>query len=199
MNNNFLLVSLTALVLTACGGKTKETSEASTTPKIEAAKIGELKIAYYLSDSLKTQFDYYRVQDSLVTKKQLAFQKEIERKTKELQSYISNRESDAKSGLLSQNEIMMVQQKAQQMEGELMRYQQERGASLEKETMEKLTDIQKKITAFGKEFSEKNKIDILLIHAEGGQINFITEGMNVTKEFIEFLNQRQKDIEKGLK
>lgn len=200
MKSKLVVLSLSALTLAACGGKNEKEKEAeSTTPKVEAAKIGELKIAYYNSDSLKTQFLYFKNEEAALTKKQLAFQNEVKRKTQDLQNYIQTKEQQANSGLLSQNEIMQVQQKAQQMEGDLMRYQQERGGALEKEQFDKLTDIQKKVTGFGKEFSEKNKIDILLIHGEGGQINYITSGMDVTKEFMEFLNQRQSEIEKGLK
>lgn len=194
----FVYVGLIALSIASCGKKTEKNIEAET-PKVEAAKIGELKIAYYDSDSLKVHFKYYKEQDSIVTKKQLAFQKEVEKRTKELQSYIMNKENEAKTGLLSQNEIMMVQQKAQQMEADLMRFQQERGAQLENETVKKLDEISNKITVMGKEFSEKNKIDILLIHGKGGQINYITSGMDVTKEFIAYLNARQGEIVKDLK
>jgi acetylglutamate kinase len=48
-------------------------------------------------------------------------------------------------------------------------------------------------------YSEKNNIDILLIHGAGGQLNFINEKMNVTSDFIRFLNENQANIEKDLK
>jgi Skp family chaperone for outer membrane proteins len=186
-------------ILTSCGDKAKETNAENTTPKVEAAKVGELKIAYYDSDSLKKYFDYYREQDSLVTKKQLGFQKEIERRSKAYQDFVVRKDGEARSGLLSQNEMAQVQQKMQQMEADLMKYQQERGAQLEAETMKKLEEISNKISALGKQFSEENKIDILLIYGKGGQLNFINPAMDVTKEFIAYLNQRQDEIEKELK
>ena len=194
--NTWMSILVIGTLVAACGSEKKDV--ANTIPKVEAAKIGELRIAYYDSDSLKKYFDYYREQDSLVTKKQLAFQKEVEKRTKDLQDFVVRKENDARSGLLSQNEMMQVQQKVQQMESELVRFQQERGASIENETMKKLEDISKKVTVLGKQFSEENKIDILLIHGKGGQINYITSGMDVTKEFIAYLNQRQEEIEKEL-
>lgn len=197
--NKVIIVLAVGTVMVSCGGKEKEKNAENTTPKVEAAKVGELKIAYYDSDSLKKYFDYYREQDSLVTKKQLSFQKEIERRSKDYQDFIVRKDGEARSGLLSQNEMAQVQQKMQQMEAELMRYQQERGAQLEAETMKKLEEISNKISALGKQFSEENKIDILLIHGKGGQMNFINPAMDVTKEFIAYLNQRQGEIEKELK
>jgi hypothetical protein len=37
------------------------------------------------------------------------------------------------------------------------------------------------------------------MHGNGGQINYINPSMNVTKEFVAYLNQNQADIEKDLK
>lgn len=186
-----------SLVIAACGNKKKEAD--NTVPNVQPREVGQLRIAFYHSDSLKTNFDYYREQDSIVTKKQLAFQKEVERRTKEYQNFIVRNDEKARSGLLSQNEMMQIQQRIQQMEGELMRYQQEQGRIIEEETMSKLESISKKIEVLGKQFSEESKIDILLIHGAGGQMNFINPEMDVTKEFVAFLNKNQTDIDKDIK
>jgi outer membrane protein len=185
------------IVLASCGNK--KTKEENTVPDVQPKEIGQLKIAYYDSDSLKKYFDYYREQDSIVTKKQLSFQKEVERRTKEYQDYIVRNDEKARSGLLSQNEVMQIQQRIQQMEGALMKYQQEEGSRLENETLKKLEEISKKINVLGKQFSEENKIDILLINGQGGQLNYISPDMDVTKEFVAYLNKHQEDIEKDLK
>ena len=39
----------------------------------------------------------------------------------------------------------------------------------------------------------------MLIHGDGGQFNYINPFMDVTKEFIAFLNENQASIEKDLK
>ena len=198
MRSEFKIAIVAAgLVLASCGKN--EAKEENTVPNVEPKEIGQLKIAYYDSDSLKKYFDYYREQDSIVTKKQLSFQKEVERRTKEYQDYIVRNDEKARSGLLSQNEVMQIQQRIQQMEASLMKYQQEEGSKLENETLSKLEEISKKINVLGKQFSEENKIDILLINGQGGQLNYISPDMDVTKEFVTYLNQHQQDIEKDLK
>jgi outer membrane protein len=158
-----------------------------------------LKIAYYSSDSLKVYFDYFKNEEAIVTKKQEKFQKEVQRRQNEYQNFILRNNERLRSGMLSENDQMQIQQKAQQMEAALMQYQQEEGGKLEKETMEKLEVIGKKIEVFGKQFSEENGIDLLLIHGQGGQINYINSAMDVTKEFTAFLNEKQSEIEKDLK
>ena len=178
-----------SLIIFACSNDDKK--KINTNPTIETRDLNGFKIAYYNNDSIKEYFDYYKREDSLVTKKQKIFQAEIDKKSSELQNFVKQKEQEARSGLLSQNEISLVQQKAQQMESNIMQYQQTEGAKLE--------DISNKIEVLGKKYCEKYKIDILFMHGKGGQLNYISEKMDVTKEFIQFLNENQEKIEKDLK
>lgn len=196
--NKILFLSAGLLLVAASCGKPEKAKE-STPPKVEARDMKGLKIAYYNSDSLKVYFEYFKEQEAIVTKKQTAFQKEVERRQKEYQNYINRNNEKLRNGMLSENEQIQIQQKVQQMESSLMQYQQNEGTKLEKETMEKLESISKKIEVLGKQFSEENKIDILLIHGQGGQINFINPSMDVTKEFSEYLNLKQAEIENDIK
>jgi len=186
------------LLITACSDK-KEGEVESTTPKVETKNVGDLKIAFYDQDSLKVYFDYYREQDSIVTKKQLGFQNEVQRRTTELQNYLVKNDERARSGLLSQNEILQIQQVAQQKEASLMQYQQTEGAKLEEETYNKLEAIGNKIELFAKKYCEENGIDILMIYAKGSQFNYINSSMDVTKEFTTYLNDQQKSLAEDIK
>ena len=186
------------LVLTACGDN-KEAEKESTTAKVETKNVGDLKIAFYDQDSLKVYFDYYREQDSIVTKKQLSFQNEVQRRTTELQNYLVKNDERARSGLLSQNEILQIQQVAQQKEASLMQYQQTEGAKLEEETYNKLEAIGNKIELFARKYCEENGIDILMIYAKGGQFNYINSSMDVTKEFTTYLNDQQEQLAEDIK
>lgn len=189
----FMLYFALATAVVSCNGNKKK--EKPVQPKIEKRDLKGLKIAYYHSDSLKEQFTYFKEQEEIVTKKQTAFQKEVDRRTKEYQNFIVRNNEKLQSGMLSQNEQVQIQQQAQRMESNLMQYQQTQGAKLEEETMKKLEAISKKIEAFGKLFCEENKIDILLIHGQGGQINYITPSMDVTRAFTSYLNAHQAEIE----
>ncbi|MGV3631620.1 MAG: OmpH family outer membrane protein [Bacteroidota bacterium] len=190
-----LLTVVLAAAVASCGEKAKE--KENTTPDVPVIKNG-LKIAYYVQDSLKTQFDYYREQDSITKVKQTKFQGELEKRQRSLQQYIMKNDERAKSGQLSAYEIQSIQQEAQRREQELYQFQQTQGTKIEEETVEILEVLTKRIEAAGKKYCEKHKIDVLLIHGPGGQINFINSSMDVTKEFIAYLNQHQAEIEADL-
>ncbi len=194
MMRSSIVIAVLALLMGACGSGKEESTKAEK-KNVEARAMGDLKIAFYNQDSLKLHFDYYREQDSIVTKKQLSFQNEVERRTSELQNYLISNDEKARNGLLSQNEIMQVQQAAQQKEATLMQFQQTEGAKIEEEVYNKLEAIGNKIEHFAKKYCEENQIDILLIYAKGGQFNYINSSMDVTEDFTTYLNEQQAQLE----
>tara|TARA_B100000963_G_scaffold109288_1_gene95139 strand:+ start:415 stop:1014 length:600 start_codon:yes stop_codon:yes gene_type:complete len=199
MKISLYILSLSLIILSCSNKAEKETQPEQPIPVTTVEKdTSGLVIAFYFNDSLKEGFTYYKNIDEDVSRKNLAFQTELKRRTVELENFVSKKGAEAQQGLLSENEIMKIQQKAQRMEAELMEYQQKEGAKLEAEVMRKLTDINNKVISFGKIFSEANGIDLLMGYADGGQINYANPSMNVTGAFIDFLNKEQKQIEEDL-
>ncbi len=199
MKINLYIISL-GLILASCSNDSEIQNEAVVSPSVNTIEkdTSGLVIAFYFNDSLKEGFTYYKNIDEDVSRKNLAFQTELQRKTTTLENFVSKKGAEAQQGLLSENEIMKIQVKAQRMEAELMQYQQREGAQLEAEVMRKLTDINSKVISFGKKFSEANGIDLLMGYADGGQINYVNPSMDVTRAFIDFLNDEQQRIEEEL-
>jgi Skp family chaperone for outer membrane proteins len=192
----FTSFTIVAAIAVSCSSPTPVKKD--TTPKVPTTRLDGLKIAYYSNDSIKKYFEYFKREEAAAENNQKRFEKELQKRNKAYEDYIIKKDQEARSGLLSQNEIAMVQQKAQQMQNELMQYQQTEGARIEKETLKSLEAINKKVELWGKKYSEKHNIDLLLIQGQGGQINYINKEMDVTKEFINFLNENQTKIEKDL-
>jgi Skp family chaperone for outer membrane proteins len=190
-------ILIAGTMIVSCGSK-EEKKEENTVPSVQPTKIGELKIAYYDQDSLKLNFKYYKEQDAIVTKKQLALQKELETRGARIQADYNSFMKRAQNNELSQVESEGIQANLQNQQLEFEKYQQEAGARLEKETMDKLETIGNKIDKFSEKYCKLHNIDILMIHAKGGQFNYINPKMNVTKEFTAFLNQNQEQIEKEM-
>lgn len=189
-------IVLILTIISACSSPAPVKKDS--TPKVPTTRLDGLKIAYYSNDSIKKYFEYFKREEATAEKNQRRFENELQKRNKAYEDYIVKKDQEARSGLLSQNEIAMVQQKAQQMQNELLQYQQTEGARIEKETLKSLEAINKKVELWGKKYSEKHQIDLLLIQGQGGQINYINKAMDVTKEFINFLNENQGKIEKEL-
>jgi Skp family chaperone for outer membrane proteins len=191
-----LLFSISVAAITACSSQ--EAPKKDTTPKVPVTRLDGLKIAYYANDSVKKYFDYFKREEAAAENKQKRFERQLQKLNEEYEAYLVKKDQEARAGLLSQNEIAMVQQKAQQMQASAMEFQQKEGARIEKEIGKSLEAINKKVEIWGKKYCEKHHIDLLLIQGQGGQINYINSAMDVTKPFINFLNENQSKIEKEL-
>ena len=196
MNKILLFFAVSTVLIFGCS---EEKPKPSTTPNVERRDMKGLKIAYYNSDTLKEKFILFKEQDSIMTGKQKAFEAELQKKQQEFEAFMTKNQSLAKQGLLSENEQVALSQKAQTMEQQIAEYQQTQGQAFQKEAVDKMTVMGNKVEKFAKEFSQKNKIDILLIHGTGGQIGYIDNAMDVTKEFVNYLNEKQAEIAKELK
>lgn len=191
-----VVVSCFTLVI-SCNTK-EEVKIENTKTNVSSRKLGELKIAYYVQDSMKLHFKYYKEQDSIFAKRQLIFQSKIADKRKQMETYYMNFMKRAQNNELSQIESEGYQRNLQNQESELMKFQELEGGKLEQETLKKFEEVSKKIEKFSEIFCKQNNIDLLIIHAPGGQFNFISPEMNVTKEFISFLNKSQQEIENDI-
>lgn len=192
--------TLLGLTVVSCGGKDeKKVNTEDTKPKVEIQKIGELKIAYYDQDSMKAHFEYYKEQDAIVTKKQKAFQKSMEAKSIQFETDYSNYMKQVQAGLLSADQATAIEAKLKKQQEDFQMFQQTEGARIEKETIDKLEVISKKIDGFGKKYCEEHGIDILMIYVKGGPFTYISDKMDVTKEFTAYLNQNEEEIQKEIK
>jgi len=181
-----------ALTTLSCSEKKSEKVVIDTKPTVPVIRENGLKIAYYNQDSLKNGFAFYKKMDNLVKNKQIQFQKQLEKKQMDLQSYLVANDELAKKGQLSDLQLQTVQAEAQRREQEIYAFQQNQGGSIEKQTLELMDKIYKKIEEASKKYCEMHNIDMLLVQASGSQFNYINPTMNVTKEFIGFLNQEEK-------
>tara|TARA_Y100000385_G_scaffold227552_1_gene238514 strand:+ start:635 stop:1231 length:597 start_codon:yes stop_codon:yes gene_type:complete len=198
MKNILIYLPIILITILSCNTEEKKVKK-SITPSVPVKDPEGLKIAFYNSDSLKSKYTYFVDQEKVIKKKQNSFESEIKKKENNFKNFISRNEKRAQNGELSQNEIGSLQQKAQEMQQNILSFQQNKGAQIEKEAIELMSDISKKVEQYANEFCKKNKIDILLIHGQGGQFGYINDSMEVTNEFINFLNEKQKDIDKDLK
>lgn len=198
----YLLAStLLIMLLTSCGGSgedNKKESSESTIPKVEARKAGDLKIAFYISDSLANNFDFYKEMEVSMNKKESVFQGKLKAMQNELEAYSAKQQKLLEQGLLTENQVLKVQESIQKKQQEIMQVQQVEGTKLQEETISISRALGNKVKAFGKEFCLANNIDILFQDAEVGQLTYISESFDVTKEFTAYVNAAENKLKKEI-
>ncbi|HZH86138.1 MAG TPA: OmpH family outer membrane protein [Brumimicrobium sp.] len=192
-----------SLLITSCNGDTKTTESTEEVKPVEKKQMGEgtsgIALAFYYQDSIATQFNFYREIDSVLKAKELNFQKELEAKYRAYQAYEADIQKRMEANEITGYQIEEIQKTAMQKQQSIQQFEQQRGAALQKESMEYQTALMNKIAEAGKEFSDKKEIDLLFFYQKGGQITFINNAYDVTDEFISYLNKREDELMSGFK
>lgn len=191
-----------SLFITSCNNsnETKTADEEVATP-VQKKQMGDddtgIAMAFYYQDSIATQFNFYREIDSILKVKETNFQKELEGKYRAYQAYEADIQKRMQANEITGYQIEEIQQTAIQKQQSIQQFEQQRGAALQRESMEYQTALMSKIAEAGKEFSDKKNIDLLFFYQKGGQITFINNAYDVTEEFIQFLNKREDELMSG--
>ena len=193
-----ILFFAVVVFLSSCGDSKEKQKVIEKQVNLVSQDSTDFIIAFYYNDSVEKGSEYYKKIEASLNSRQVSYQNQVQSKTQKYQNYVSKKQKDIQAGLLSENEMIKVQQKAAEMEQEILQYQQREGARLEEDMLKNMQTINNKLEAFGKLFSENHGIDILMGYSSGQQINYINPQMDVTSAFIDFLNAEQKKLEEGL-
>jgi outer membrane protein len=188
------LIGLTlGTAITACSGDKKDKEVKS--PDIPTVDANGLKIAFYESDSLNEQFTYLKTQDSILKKRQEKFEKDVVGRQTSLQSRYNELVTAEQKMLVTASDLQRMKSEFERQQMSLQNYQQNEGEKLQKEAIEMQTVLQNKVNEFSKRYCEKYKIDMLIMHAPGGQFTYYNPKMDVTESFIGFVNAEQEKME----
>lgn len=191
-----------AFIISSCNSNQKNVEvNGSNNKKVNTNRSKDtsgISMAFYYQDSVAIQFRFYKEIDSMLKAKELNFQKELEKKIRAYKVYEADIQKRMNNNEITGYQVDDIRQTAMKKQQSIQTYEQQRGAELQKESMEYQIAIMNKIAETGKEFSDKNGIDLLFFYQKGGQITYINNTYDVTKEFIGYLNQREAELKSGV-
>jgi Skp family chaperone for outer membrane proteins len=193
-----LTISLTFF---SCGEGATDISEDDdlvvNTRKILSDSTGGLTIAYYAMDSISAGFNLYREIDSTLKAKEAEFERTLRSKYESYAKWEDNIRKRAESGEISGFRMQEIEQEAMQKQQEIAAYERQRGAEIQREVIDQTNALMNTISGAGREFCEENGIDMLFFYQKGGQITYISNSFDVTKQFIRYLNKREDQLLSG--
>lgn len=197
-----LLGIFSILLVTSCGDKNNSSEdETDDSTQVSKRQMGTdssgVAIAYYLQDSIATQFNFYREIDSMLKEKEITFQKELESRIRSYRKYEQDIQKRMDAGEITGYELEDIQNSAMEKQQAIQQFEQQRGGELQQESLQYQTALMNKISEAGREFSEKKGIDLLFFYQKGGQITYISNAFDVTDDFIKFLNKREGELRTG--
>jgi len=154
-------------------------------------------IAYYIQDSISKGFNFYREIDSILKSQEKAFEISLRGKYESYQKFEDNVRRKMEANEITGMQLDELQREAVAKQEAIANYERQRGGELQQESMEYTNVLMNKISAAGREFAQERGIDLLFFYQKGGQINYISDAMDVTQQFINFLNKREDELMGG--
>ena len=183
-------------MLSSCGdakkGKGKE-AEVKTESKLP--KSDGLVIAYFENDSIPEHFEFYKKTLSVLDGKRKAFENKMKAYQVDYQNQVNSFQQQYSA--LSPKQIEVQQQKLAGKEKSIMDYQQSVGAKLQEEEFESNKLLVNKMEMYSKEYAKNNSINVLMYKQTGGQVVYADSTMDVTMDFIKYMNEREKALDEG--
>ncbi len=189
MKNNTLVFNIIIAVAVAVlfyfqfsSKKTAVLSEGSS----KSVPAGSFRIAYFESDSIQNNFDYFKdIRNTLQAKDQVNSKQLSELKTVFTNKY---QELQRSAQSLSQAELANKQQELEQMQRTYQGKEQMMGQEMQDESFKKLQDVKKKIEDYLKEYN-KDK-GYAFIFSSAPEFMYLKDSTyNITDEVVKGLNK----------
>jgi outer membrane protein len=146
----------------------------------------ELSIAYVNSDSLLTNYDFFKDLEKKFMDKREKLNKEYQNRAEGLQREISNFQSTAGNMTISQ--ARAVEEDLRNKQQNLMMYQEQLGQQLMQEESVMNADLYDKVSDYLQEYGKNKNLQIVLTYTKGSGVLYANEGLDITKEVIVGLN-----------
>ncbi len=148
---------------------------------------GAFRIAYFETDSIQAQFDYFKQISGELDAKNQANSKVLGDMKSTFTSKYQDLQKAANSNLLSQAELASKQQELMQMEKAFQGKEKMMSDEMQDETFRKLQDVKKKIEDFLKEYN-KDK-GYAFIFSNSSDLMYLKDSSyNITKDVVKGLN-----------
>lgn len=194
------LTLITASVLASCGNepsKKDKDDKKDTVIKTEVASTnaGDLTIAYYETEKLTTDFDFYKKTSSELEKEGGAIQKNLENWQRTYELNARKMTEGMQNGTLSTSQIEGYDKKVKDAEKNIVAIQQNQMMAFQTK-QQKLTEVlDNKLKKYSEDFAKANGIKMLYSKGPGSPISYIDPAFDVTDAFVKYMNAKEKEID----
>ncbi|MFT6204540.1 MAG: outer membrane protein [Spirosomataceae bacterium] len=183
MKHLFALAILATVITVGCKN---DTGEAATTSTTQATAS---RIVYVNTDTLLTNYDYYKDVVKEFENKRFAAENELQRRSKSFQNEVALFQRQAQAGGMSQQQGQTKQQQLAAKEQDIMMYRDNTSNALAEEQAGKTDELISNIQDYLKKYNEDDRYDMVIGYSKGGGVLYAKEKMDITAEVLKGLNE----------
>lgn len=192
-NLNWVLhgVSLLGLIYLFVQNQQLKTGQNKPADNMESGSAGSIgNIAYFQSDSLLPNLNFFKQSETDFKKKQEEMMKELQGKEKNLRNEFQRLQKNAEN--MTRNEMENAQKRLAGLERELVERKEKLSEQFAAETAEFNESLHKKVVAFLKEYNSDGKYQYIFSVARDGNIFYWDPKNDITQIMIDGLNEQYK-------
>lgn len=156
--------------------------------------VSDAGIVFVNSDSLVSEYEYYKKEKSAFQAKQERIKNELQSQGEKLQNEVEQYQRQA-IGMTDMEKAQKEEQLAQKQQKILMR-KEELLDELDADQGRSLEELYNKLSAYLSKMNTERKYNFVLGYQKGGGILFANDSLNITQEVLEGLNKEYSEQNK---
>jgi outer membrane protein len=141
------------------------------------------------TDTLLTNYEYYKDVVTEFQNKQFALENELKRKSESFQNEVAIFQKRVQAGGMSQQQGETTQQQLQQKEQDILMYRDNAAGSLQQEQAAKTDQILTKIQEYLESYNSDDKYDMVIGFSKGGGVLYAKSNLEITEDVLKGLNK----------
>lgn len=180
--NVVLLIAVAVLYVLHFSGDADQAEQA----KVSNAAPVNLSIAYVNSDSLLKNYGFFQELEKQLIERRDKLNVEYQNRAEGLQKEISNFQSTAGNMTISQ--ARAVEEDLRKKQQNLMMYQEQLGQQLMQEESKMNAELYDKVSEYLRDYGINKNLQIVLTYTKGSGVLYADEGLDITDQVLEGLN-----------
>ena len=151
---------------------------------------GNSSIVYVNMDSLYAKYNEYTDLKDELQKKQSKMEADMNNRKTAYERKVADYQDKAQKGLLLTSERQRIEQQLMGEQQELMQYGQKLQAELADDSRVLNNKLGTNIIDFLKEYNKDGRFQFVFSHVYGGNLLYVNDSLDITKDVIEGLNKK---------
>ncbi|WP_226389124.1 OmpH family outer membrane protein [Penaeicola halotolerans] len=195
MKFSFPLLTIAAamILVVGCKNPSTETSNADTSSSTTTGS-GEIEvptnvtIAYVLTDSVISGYEYYKVKAAELTEKGRKLESDLSSRARGLEQEVASYQQNARN--LTMNQARAKEEELVNKERSLVQYRDGLLQQMSRDENQLYADVYDHISAFMETYAKENNIQMVLSYTRGGAVWYGDSAYDITTDIVKGLNEQ---------
>lgn len=189
--NVVLIVAVGALYVMKFSSSNAETKSTQENKRENA----DYSVVYINADSLLVNYDFFNEIQAQLQEKGTKLDQEYQNRAQGLQREVNDYQKNVNN--LTIGQAKALEEDLIKKQQNLRLYQENLSQQLMKEEAKLNKELYDKVTNYLKEYCSENNIDLVVKYNQGSDVLYANDGMDITKQVIEGLNNAHKNQTNG--